>query len=381
MSCIAWHFYYICFEKEMELLKNIIAALEQFAPLIFQESYDNSGLQIGNTENKISSCLIALDCTEEILDEAINKKCQLIITHHPLIFNQITAITGKNAVERIILKAIKNNIALYAIHTNLDNQLYGVNNKIAEKLKLQKCKVLSPIKNTLYHLYIYVPVTNAEKLRNALFDVGAGSIGNYKSCSYNLEGYGTFLPTENTNPFIGKKNKLHFEKETKIEVVITEDKKEQILKAMYANHPYEEVAYGILKLENDNYDIGSGLIGNLEKPMPVSTFLKFVKEKMKTSCIRYNKLSNKQIHKVALCGGSGSFLLPKAIQQKADAFITADMKYHHFFDAENQLLLMDIGHYESEQYTGEIIYNKLSKKFPKFAIHLTKINTNPIKYY
>lgn len=365
----------------MQLLHEIIHAIEDFAPLSFQESYDNSGLIVGNRNMQISDALISLDCTEAVLDEAIEKKCQLVIAHHPIVFSGLKSLTGKNYIEKVIIKAVKNDIALYAAHTNLDNVFTGVNNKIAEKLQLKDLSILDPKNDTLRKLYVYVPANHAELVRKALFEAGAGSIGNYTSCSYNIEGTGTFLPSEQANPFIGQKNILQEEKEIKIEVIFSMEKEQGILKSMQNSHPYEEIAYGILNLENKNPYTGAGMIGILEHEMNETDFLAFLKEKMNTSCIRHTALLNKKIRKIAVCGGSGSFLLQKAIKSQADVFITADFKYHQFFDAEDKILIADIGHYESEQFTGEIFYDVLSKRFPNFALHLTSVNTNPIKYY
>ncbi len=363
------------------LLHEIIQAIENFAPLSFQESYDNSGLIVGNRDMHISSALISLDCTEEIIDEAIEKKCQLIIAHHPIVFSGLKSLTGKNYIEKVIIKAIKNDIALYAAHTNLDNVFMGVNHKIAEKLQLKNLSIIEPKNNTLKKLYVYVPVNHADIVRNALFEAGAGMIGNYTSCSYNLEGTGTFLPLDQANPYIGQKNILQEEKETKIEVVYSMEKEHTILKAMRNSHPYEEIAFGLINLENSSPYTGAGMAGDLESEMDETAFLAYLKEKMSTSCIRHTALLSKKIRKVAVCGGSGSFLLKKAIKLQADVFITADFKYHQFFDAEGKILIADIGHYESEQFTGEIFYDVLSKRFPNFALHLTSVNTNPIKYY
>lgn len=365
----------------MPLLFEIINALENHAPLQYQENYDNSGLIVGERNKEISGAIICLDCIETVIDEAIEKQCQLVIAHHPIVFSGLKSLTGKNYIERVIIKAIKNDIAIYAMHTNLDNVSAGVNRKIAEKLQLSNLEILDAKMGTLKKLYVYVPAEYADTVRSALFAAGAGKIGEYSSCSYNIAGEGTFLPSEHADPFIGTAGMLQKEKETKIEVIITADKQHEVLRAMYKAHPYEEVAYGMISLENRNQYIGAGMTGELETDMEQEDFLKFLKRQMKTDCIRYTAFLHKSIRKVAVCGGSGSFLLHKAIQAGADVLVTADFKYHQFFDAESKILIADIGHYESEQFTGEIFYEVLSKKFPNFALHLTAINTNPIKYY
>lgn len=362
-------------------ISEIIEELESFAPTKYQEDYDNSGLLVGDSNKSVERVLISLDCIESVVDEAIATKCGLIISHHPILFSGLKQITGKNYIERVILKAIKNNIAIYAMHTNLDNVKKGVNAKIAEKIGLENIKILAPMQNTLYKLYTYIPESHFDKVRSNLFLAGAGQIGNYSDCSFSALGNGTFKANDTANPFIGKKNELHLEPEIKLEVIFTIEKKSKILEALRNSHPYEEIAYEIISLENENQDLGAGLIGDLPKPMEESSFLKLLKKKMLVPSIRHTELLGKKISKVALCGGSGSFLLQNAIQQKADIFISADFKYHQFFDADKKIIIVDIGHFESEQFTGEIFYEILSKKFPNFAFHFTSVNTNPIKYY
>lgn len=363
------------------LAKEIINILEQYAPPALQESYDNCGLLTGNSNTKISGVLLALDCTEEVIIEAIKKKCNMVITHHPIIFSGLKKLNGKNYIERTIIKAIKNDILIYAIHTNLDNVYYGVNAKMAEKLGLINTSILAPTQGKLVKLVTFVPVKDAEKVRNAIFNAGAGVISEYDCCSFNVEGIGTFRGSENTNPYVGKKGEVHFERELRIEVVLPDYLINKVLAVMIKAHPYEEVAYDIYKLENEHQRIGAGLIGELKNPIEEKEMLEIIKTKFKVKCIRHTALRNQKIHKVALCGGSGSFLLKNAIAAGADIFITADFKYHQFFDAENRIVIADIGHYESEQFTIEILSDVLVKNFPKFAIHFTEVNTNPINYY
>lgn len=361
-------------------LKEITNHLEDFAPLVYQESYDNAGLICGNHDMEIKAVLICLDSTEAIIDEAIAMGCNLIIAHHPIVFSGLKKFNGKNYVERVIIKAIQNNIAIYAAHTNLDNVYNGVNAKIAEKIGLVNCSVLAPQKNGLKKLATYCPEEKAVIVRNALFAAGAGAIGNYDECSFNTLGTGTFRAGENTNPYVGEIGKQHQEKEVKIECVFPAQSESKILKSLFAAHPYEEVAYDVISLDNSNNLIGAGLIGELKAEMIETDFLKHLKIVMKADSIRYTSLLGKKVKKIAVCGGSGSFLLQDAIHSGADVFITADFKYHQFFDAENRIVIADIGHYESEQYTSELFYDILKKKFSTFALHLSKINTNPIKY-
>ncbi len=365
----------------MTQIKEVLQKLEAFAPSTYQEKYDNAGLIVGDVSKEVMGVLISLDTTEDVVKEAIKKKCNLIISHHPIVFSGLKKITGANYVERVIILAIKNNIAIYAMHTNLDSMAHGVNKMIADKLGLINTKILAPKKNQLLKLVVFVPSDHVEVVRTSLFKGGAGNIGNYAECSFNSEGTGTYRANENANPFKGKIGQTHFENEIKIEVIIPKYLRNEIVSEMLNVHPYEEVAYDLIPIENEVATIGSGMIGELVEPMSEKDFLKHLKNKMKTSCIRHTNLLNKVVKKVAFNGGAGSFLLQKAIAVKADFFITGDVKYHEFFDAENQLVLADIGHYESEQFTIELIGGFLIENFSKFAVRFTEVNTNPINYY
>jgi dinuclear metal center YbgI/SA1388 family protein len=361
-------------------LKEITNHIESIAPLAYQESYDNAGLIFGDPEMEIKSALICLDSTEEVLEEAIQLGCSLIIAHHPIVFSGLKKFNGKNYVERVIIKAIQNNIAIYVAHTNLDNVHNGVNSKIAEKLGLINPKVLVPQKSILKRLITFCPDDKAEEIRKALFEAGAGKIGDYDECSFNTNGTGTFRAGENADPYVGKPGEQHKEKETKIEIILPTYLETSIISALKKAHPYEEVAYDLIPLSNEHQLVGAGMITELEEEMDEMDFLKRVKTVMKADCLRYTHLKNKKVKKVAICGGSGSFLLQNAIRAGADVFVTSDFKYHQFFDAENHIVIADIGHYECEQYTSELFYDILKKKFSTFALHLSKINTNPINY-
>ena len=363
------------------ILKNIISELEKFAPISLQETYDNCGLLTGNKEQQITGAILCLDCTEDVIEEAINRNCNLVIAHHPIVFVGLKKLNGSNYVERTIIKAIQNNIAIYACHTNLDNVKLGVNNKIAQKIGLINAQVLAPKKSIIKKIVTFVPTLNLENVRTALFNAGAGNIGNYINCSYVLEGTGSFKANENANPFVGENGKLHFEKETRLEVIFESFNEQKIITALKENHPYEEVAYDLYNLENFNNEVGSGLIGELPIPMTENDFLNHLKIVFNLKSVKHTKFLEKKIQKVSLCGGSGSFLLKNAINLKSDIYISSDFKYHEFFDAENSILIADIGHYESEQFTPEIFYEIISNKFPTFALYLTEINTNPVNYF
>ncbi len=361
-------------------VKELITHLEEFAPPSLQESYDNAGLLVGDPDDEISGVLICLDSTEAVLDEAILKGCNLIVAHHPIIFSGLKKITGKNYIERVVIKAIKNGLSIYAAHTNLDNVRMGVNSKIAERLGLKDTRVLSAKKNMLRKLVTFGPVDVADHIRNALFSAGAGEIGDYSECSFSTVGTGTFNGGVTTNPYVGKKGVRHQENEERIEVIYEYWKESLIMKALFEAHPYEVVAYDLYSLENSFSEVGSGLIGSLDKPMAEKDFLHFIKSELKTACVRHSGEIHRLIQKVAICGGSGSFLLDSAIKSGADAFVTADFKYHQFFDADGHLLIADVGHYESEQFTIELLKDIISKKNATFAVRLTKVITNSVHY-
>jgi len=361
-------------------LSEITKHLEQLAPLAYAEDFDNVGLLVSHT-NDITGILVCHDALEEVIDEAIAKKCNLVVCFHPILFSGLKKITGKNYVERAVIKAIKNDIAIYSVHTALDNHKNGVNKIFCDALGLTNTKVLIPKQNFIYKLVTYTQFDNAEKLRNALFDAGAGNIGNYENCSFNSQGIGTYMGNENSNPEYGDRFEFVESKEIKIEVTFEKHLQNKILKALFSNHVYEEVAYEIYKTENEHQNIGLGMIGELEKPMQPADFLQFVKDKMECGGIRHSQFLTTEIKKVAVLGGSGSFAIKNAISAGADAFLTADLKYHQFYEAENKLLLADIGHFESERYTKNYIVDFLKEKITNFAIILSELNTNPVKYF
>jgi len=362
-------------------IKDVIQYMEELAPLAYAESYDNVGLLVGNKNTALTGILITHDTLEEVVDEAIIKKCNLIVSFHPIVFSGIKKFNGQNYVNRVIMKAIKNDIGIYATHTALDNVQNGVNSTICDRLNLINREILIPKTDFIYKLTTYVPDINADKLRSTLFATGAGNIGNYDECSFNISGKGTYKGNENSNPKIGVKGKFHIENETQISVTFEKHLESKILKVLFDNHPYEEVAYEVTKLTNTHQNIGLGMTGELTTPMNENEFLAFLKNEMNTSCIRHSNLIGKKIKKVAVLGGSGSSAIKNAKSSGADTYITSDLKYHDFYQAENSILLCDIGHYESEQYTKTLLYEFLSKKIPNFAIVLSSINTNPVNYF
>ena len=362
-------------------LVEITAYLEALVPLSWQESYDNCGLLVGDKNTEVSAALICLDCTEVIVDEAIAKGCNLIIAHHPIIFSGLKKITGADYVQRTIIKAIQHSIAIYAIHTNLDHYQKGVNFEIGNRLGLNNLKILAPKKEQLFKLVTFVPKENYSHLNKALFDAGAGELGNYSACHFRSEGIGSFEPNAAAQPVIGTSGVYEEVEEMRVEYLVQSHRVGNVIQTLLATHPYEEVAYDLIPIANTDPTIGAGMIGELTQPMEEKDFLNFVKNTFQTGCIRHTDFLNKPIKRVAFCGGAGGFLLNEAKKQQADIFITADYKYHEFFDAENQIVIADIGHFESEQFTTNLIADILKKKFTTFAVHLTGINTNPINYF
>jgi dinuclear metal center YbgI/SA1388 family protein len=354
--------------------------IEELAPLNYAEDFDNVGLLVGNYDAEVSGVLVTLDTLEETVDEAIEKKCNLIVSFHPIIFTDLKKLNGNTYVERVVLKAIKNDIAIYATHTALDNSKNGVSAKIAEVLGLKNTKILIPKKGIIKKLTTVVPTKDAVSLRNSLFEAGGGAIGNYVHCSFSTTGESTFQGTENSNPVLGEKRVLQIENETKISILFERKNESKILQSLQETHPYEEVAYEIVTIENVHQDIGMGMLGEFTEPMEEKDFLNYLKKTMQTVCVRHSELLHKKIKKVAVLGGAGSFAISDAKNAGADAYVSADFKYHEFFKAENDILLADIGHYESEQFTKNLLVDYLTKKFSNFAIVLSQKSTNPIYY-
>ena len=363
------------------IIQDVINHLEALAPQAYAEDFDNTGLLVGNSENKLTGVLVTLDTLEAVIDEAIENNCNLIVSFHPIIFKGLKKLTGKSYVERVVLKAIKHDINIFAIHTALDNAKLGVNNIICDQLNLENRNILIPQNRTIKKLTTYAPTAEAEALRQALFSAGAGNIGNYNECSFNVDGLGTYKGNANSNPTKGKKLQQHQERETQISVTFAKHLESTVLKALFKNHSYEEVAYEISTLDNTNQNIGMGMIGDLKNEMSEFEFLSLLKTEMNTTNIRHSSLLNKPIKRVAVLGGSGSFAISAAKRAGADIFVTADLKYHDFFQAENKIVLADIGHYESEQFTKNFLVAYLTKKITNFAVVLSRTNTNPVKYF
>ena len=362
-------------------IATIAAALEQIAPLSLQENYDNAGLLTGNAAWECSGIMICLDATEQVIQEAIQQKCNLLVSHHPIIFGGLKKITGKNYVEQTIIAAIKNDMAIYAIHTNLDNILSGVNGKMADMLELINRRILQPKEGLLKKLIVFVPKASLETVRSALFEKGAGHIGHYSECSFSTEGTGTFMADSFANPFVGKAGERHYENEIKLEMVFPNWLQPALIKAVEETHPYEVPAVDIFSMENKFEQFGSGLIAETQEPISEIAFLRLIKEKFNLQTLRHTPFTNRLIQKVALCGGAGSFLIKKALSHSADIYITADVKYHEFFDADGKMLIADIGHYESEQFTIDLLFDILKQKFPTFAVLKTTVKTNPVSYF
>ncbi|MDE3236206.1 MAG: Nif3-like dinuclear metal center hexameric protein [Bacteroidota bacterium] len=360
---------------------DITQTLEKAAPTVYQEEYDNCGLITGMASWACTGILCTLDATEEVILEAKRKNCNLVVAHHPIVFRGLKRINGYSYVERAIIAAIKNDIAIYAIHTNLDNVQHGVNHIIASKLGLKNCTILDPKENLLMKLFTFVPLAHAAGVQDALFAAGAGNIGEYSECSFSAEGKGTFKGSEGANPFVGEKGIRHEEKEVKLEVIFPAYMQKKVVQALLKAHPYEEVAYDLVALSNSFERVGSGMIGELPEAKEEKAFLSVIQSAFGLQAIKHTALTGKKVKKVAVCGGAGSFLLGKAIAAGADFFISSDIKYHEFFDADGQLVIADIGHWESEQFTPDLLVDILQSKFPTFAVLKSEVSTNPVAYF
>jgi dinuclear metal center YbgI/SA1388 family protein len=363
------------------ILKEVTDILEELAPPGYAEDFDNVGLLVGDFHTELSGILVTLDTLESVVEEALEKKCNLIVSFHPIIFKGLKKLTGQTYVERIVRKAIQNNIAIYSIHTALDNAPAGVNAKICEVLGIKNPRILIPKKGTIRKLTTYVPIADSDKLKAALFAAGAGNIGNYSNCSFTVEGKGSYRAGDNANPAKGKRGEVHYENETEINITFAAHKESAILNALFKHHPYEEVAYEVYALENANQHLGMGMIGELEEALTETDFLTLLKERMKASCIRHSALLGEKVKKIAVLGGSGAFAIGPAKAAGADVLVTSDVKYHQFYEAGQKMVIADIGHYESEQFTKNLLADYLIKKMPNFAISLSESKTNPIKYF
>ncbi len=372
----------LIFEKSLTMkIAEILQYLESRVPLSLQEDYDNCGLLLGDSELEFRKALLCLDITDAVIAEAVNKDCNVVISHHPFIFKGLKKITKGQPETSVITAAIRSDIALYAIHTNLDNTLHGLNAFALSKIGISRYRILTPKSDLLAKLAVFCPVAHAEPVRMALFNAGAGHIGNYDCCSYNVDGQGTFRASDQADPFVGEKNILHMEQEVRIEVIFPRYLEKQIITALITAHPYEEVAYDLYPLHNRMSQVGAGLIGEFDEPCDEKDFLGLVRNNFGIPVVRHSPFLGKQIKSVALCTGSGSFLIREAIKANADAYLTADLKYHDFFGLENRLLLADIGHYESEIGVKEWLYAALIEKFPNFAFLISEVNTNPVHYF
>lgn len=362
-------------------IKDILSIIEEVAPMRLQESYDNSGLLVGDGQAEVDKLLLCIDITEAVVQEAIDRGCGLVLSHHPIIFNGLKRLTPETYVERTVLLAIRNNIALAAMHTNLDNSNLGVNKQIADKLGIVGPQILEQKEGVLRKLIAFVPESHADAVREVMFEAGGGHIGNYSSCSYNTNGMGSFKANNEANPHVGAVDQLHFEPEQRIEMVVPNYLVQKVVKAMKAAHPYEEVAYDVISLQNNWSNVGAGMIGLLPHRMDEIEFLDHLRQVFNVPVLRHSPLLHRKIEKVALCGGSGAFLLPQAKRAGADAFITADIKYHQFFDPDGALLMVDAGHFETEQFTKELMADILRKKNANFAVLFSDVNTNAVRYY
>ena len=362
-------------------VKDILNCITEVAPLQWQESYDNAGLQVGDLNAEAHKALICLDITEEVVDEAVAKNCDVIVSHHPLIFKGLKHLTPQSYIERAVMKAVKRDIAMISMHTNLDNSYLGVSRVLAERLGLKNLSVLLPLEDQLKKVVVYAPLSAADKVRQAMFEAGAGCIGNYDSCSFNAQGQGSFRAGAMAHPYVGEIGETHFEDEVRIETVVPKHALNQVITAMLKVHPYEEVAYDVYALENEFQQAGAGMVGELDAPLSETDFLTLVADVIGSPCLRHSALTGRKIQRVALCGGSGSPFMGDALRHRVDAYLTADIKYHDFFVPEGRLLLIDGGHFETEQFTKELICELIWKKFPTFAAEIAETRTNAVHYF
>ena len=365
----------------MPRIQQIIDFLEQIAPPALQEDYDNSGLLVGEPHKEVERVLVSLDVTEEVVAEAVAAGAGLIVSHHPIVFRPLKRITGRNEVERTVMAALRAGIGLYAIHTNLDNVAHGVNAMMCRKLGLQGMRVLRPANGTLAKVVTFVPHDHAEAVREAMFSAGGGRIGAYDACSFSHIGEGTFRAGEGANPFVGQPGVHHRESETRLEMVVERWNVRRVISAMKKAHPYEEVAHDVVMLDNPHPTAGSGGIGAFDEPIGWNAFVELVKSAFGAPAIRHTAPPKGDIKTVAVCGGTGSFLLPDAIRNGADVFLSSDFKYHEFFGTEGRITIADIGHAEAEGGISQWLVDQLAEfklGFPNFAVLLSEVRTNPI---
>ncbi len=362
------------------VIKDVTDYLEQLAPLHYAEDFDNVGLLTGDYNDPVNGILVTLDCLENVVDEAIEKNCNLIVAFHPIIFKGLKHLRASDYVRKTVVKAIKNDIAIYAVHTAIDVANGGVSYLMASELGLKNITTLTPKKGLIKKLITYVPNDHIHDVKKALFNAGAGSLGNYDECSFSTSGTGTFKGNEKSEPVIGESGTRSTVNEQQLSITYLPHLESKILKALFTSHPYEQVAYEVSTLENTYQNIGMGAIGTLENTLNVDDFLKLLKAVYGSGAVRYSLSRKRNIKTVAVLGGSGAFAIQNAIRAGADAYVTADLKYHDFFQGEN-ILLCDVGHYESEQFTKNLLQEYLSKKFSSFAILCADARTNPVNYY
>lgn len=363
-------------------IREITNYLESKFPLYLQEDFDNCGVQCGDIQQDITNILVCFDMSEQIIEEAIEKKCNLVISHHPLMLRHgICKIEPKDRVGKILFKALTNNIVLYSMHTNIDSGEGGGNDAFAELLQLENLEVLAPHKENFQKLNIYVPNDAVDNLKNALFKIGCGVQGNYANCCYSSEGTGQFKPLEGSKPAIGNLNQIEHVSEVRLEMIFPAYLQTNVIKTVYDHHPYEEPAFELLNLEKKSRKNGLGRIGCLPEKMTVTDFLKYVKEKMQLEDLRFCGDENKIIEKVAVCGGGGANFIDLAISQNADAYVSGDFKYHDFFKSESGTLLVDIGHYEGEYFIKNIIFKLLKEKFTTFAVLISEREKKQVRHF
>ena len=347
----------------------------------YAEDFDNVGLLCGRPEQELRGVLVCHDALESVVQEAIEKGCNCIVAFHPIIFSGLKSITGKSYVERAVMLALENKIAIIAVHTAWDNDFYGVNHGIAKALGLRHLQVLIPKKDALSQLRFFVPVEAAEQVRSAIFATGAGTIGQYADCSFNIHGTGTFLPLEKASPAYGEVGTWEQVSEMEVQILVENWQLPAAIQAMKDAHPYEEVAYYVTSLRNENHHAGLGQFGLLDEEMSAQEFLSECRAVFDVPVIRTSSHFTGRIRKVAVLGGSGASGISAAKKLGCDAYVSSDFKYHDFFQGDENFLLADVGHFESERFVSQQLADVISNILPTFAVLKSETKTNPVNYF
>ena len=356
--------------------------LEQRAPLRFQEDYDNSGLLVGQRSWTVTGVLCCLDADEAVVHEAVARGCNVVLSHHPIVFKGLKRLTGATAVERTVALALKHNVALYAGHTNWDSIQGGVSFSLAQRLGLVAPRIMMPRGGELLNLVVYVPAEHASPVAEAAFGAGAGRIGAYDECHFSGSGTGTFRPLDGAQPFVGQIGVREVADEHRLEFVLPKHRKSAVQQAVWAAHPYEEVAHSWISLDNSWSEVGYGAVGNLPEPIRLGDFLAVCAAQLGAESVRYSTSSlDRIVQRIAVCGGSGAEFAGAAAAAGADAYVTGDLKYHGFQDPPGGLVLVDVGHGESERPFIDDWAELIRSEFVTFAVLISETDNRPVRTY